>query len=151
MKTVDTVQALTQGAISALGFELIDVEFQKEQTDWVLTLYIDSPDGITIDDCERVSRAVEPLLDAADPIPQSYFLSVSSPGLDRPLKKDADFARGLNKKVDVKLYAPQDKKKEFQGTLLRFDADSFTIEEQGGRERTILRKDAANVRPHIDF
>lgn len=151
MKTVDTVQALTQGAISALGFELIDIEFQKEQTDWVLTLYIDSPNGITIDDCERVSRAVEPLLDEADPIPQAYFLSVSSPGLDRPLKKDRDFERALGKAVDVKLYAPQDKKKEFSGALLRFDAESFTIGEPNGKERTILRKDAANVRPHIDF
>jgi len=150
LKTADTVQALTQGAISALGFELIDVEFLKEQADWVLTLYIDSPNGITIDDCERVSRAVEPLLDAADPIPQFYFLSVSSPGLDRPLKKDRDFERALNKKVDVKLYAPQDKKKEFSGTLVRFDADSFTIA-QADKERRILRKDAANVRPHIDF
>lgn len=151
MKTVDTVQALTQGAISALGFELIDVEFQKEQTDWVLTLYIDSPNGIMIDDCERVSRAVEPLLDEADPIPQSYFLSVSSPGLDRPLKKDRDFERALGKAVDVRLYAPQEKKKEFGGTLLRFDAESFVIAEPNGKERTILRKDAANVRPHIDF
>ncbi|HWR23689.1 MAG TPA: ribosome maturation factor RimP [Feifaniaceae bacterium] len=150
MKTVDVVQALVQDAVSNLGYELIDVEFQKEQTDWVLTLYIDKPDGVTVDDCERVSRAVEPLLDEADPISQSYFLSVSSPGLDRPLKKERDFERSLNKDIVVKLYAPQDKKKEFTGTLLRFDAESLTIAENG-RERTILRKDAANIRPHIVF
>ncbi len=151
MKTVDVVQALVQGAVSDLGYELIDVEFQKEQTDWILTLYIDKPNGVTVDDCERVSRAVEPLLDEADPISQSYFLSVSSPGLDRPLKKERDFERNLNKDIIVKLYAPQDKKKEFIGTLLRFDADSFTIAEKNGKERTILRKDAANIRPHIVF
>ncbi len=151
MKTVDVVQALVQSTVSELGYELIDVEFQKEQTDWILTLYIDSPNGVTVDDCEQVSRAVEPLLDEADPITQSYFLSVSSPGIDRPLKKERDFERSLNKEIVVKLYAPQDKKKEFIGTLLRFDADAFTIVEKNGKERTILKKDAASVRPHIVF
>ncbi len=151
MKTVDVVQALVQSTVSELGYELIDVEFQKEQTDWILTLYIDSPNGVTVDDCEQVSRAVEPLLDEADPITQSYFLSVSSPGIDRPLKKERDFERSLNKEIAVKLYAPQDKKKEFIGTLLRFDADTFTIAEKNGKERTILKKDAASVRPHIVF
>ena len=151
MKTVDVVQALVQSTVSELGYELIDVEFQKEQTDWILTLYIDSPNGVTVDDCEQVSRAVEPLLDDADPITQSYFLSVSSPGIDRPLKKERDFERSLNKEIVVKLYAPQDKKKEFIGTLLRFDADAFTIAEKNGKERTILKKDAASVRPHIVF
>ena len=151
MKTVDVVQALVQSTVSELGYELIDVEFQKEQTDWILTLYIDSPNGVTVDDCEQVSRAVEPLLDEADPITQSYFLSVSSPGIDRPLKKERDFERSLNKEIVVKLYAPQDKKKEFIGTLLRFDADAFTIAEKNGKERTILKKDAASVRPHIVF
>ncbi len=106
MKTVEVVQALVQGTVSELGCELIDVEFQKEQTDWVLTIYIDSPGGVLIDDCERVSRAVEPILDEADPIAQSYFLSVSSPGLDRPLKKDRDFERNMGKDIVVKLYAP---------------------------------------------
>lgn len=151
MKTVDVVQALVQSTVSELGYELIDVEFQKEQTDWILTLYIDSPNGVTVDDCEQVSRAVEPLLDETDPITQSYFLSVSSPGIDRPLKKERDFERSLNKEIAVKLYAPQDKKKEFIGTLLRFDADTFTIAEKNGKERTILKKDAASVRPHIVF
>ncbi|MEL7602561.1 MAG: ribosome maturation factor RimP [Bacillota bacterium] len=151
MKTVEVVQALVQGTVSELGFELIDVEFQKEQTDWVLTIYIDSPGGVLIDDCERVSRAVEPILDEVDPIAQSYFLSVSSPGLDRPLKKDRDFERNMGKDIVVKLYAPVEKKKEFIGSLTGFDAQSFTIACRDGKARSFLRKDAASVKPHIVF
>ena len=110
----------------------------------MLTLYIDAPDGVSLDDCERVSRAVDPILDEADPIPDAYYLSVSSIGIDRPLRKDKDFARNVNKK------------KEFVGTLVSFDADSFTIALLGkggaaGSEMRIARKDAALVRPHIDF
>ncbi len=151
MKTADIVHALVQGTVSDMGYELIDVEFQKEQTDWVLTLYIDSVNGVTIDDCERVSRAVEPVLDEADPIVQSYFLSVSSPGLDRPLKKDRDFERSIGKELTVKLYAPLEKKKEFTGTLKSFDGEAFTLDCKDGKERTFLRKDAANIRPYITF
>lgn len=156
MKITETVDQAVRATVEALGFELDEVEYQKEQGNWVLTLYIDAPEGVTLDDCERVSHAVDPILDEADPIPDAYYLSVSSIGLDRPLKKDRDFARNVGNKLDVKLYAPVNKKKEFLGTLVSFDADSFTIAlvEKGGaagNEMTIARKDAALVRPHIDF
>lgn len=156
MKITETVDQAVRATVEALGFELDEVEYQKEQGNWVLTLYIDAPEGVTLDDCERVSHAVDPILDEADPIPDAYYLSVSSIGLDRPLKKDRDFARNIGNKLDVKLYAPVNKKKEFLGTLVSFDADSFTIAlvEKGGaagNEMTIARKDAALVRPHIDF
>ena len=156
MKITEAVDQAVRATVEALGFELDEVEYQKEQGNWVLTLYIDAPGGVTLDDCERVSRAVDPILDEADPIPDAYYLSVSSIGLDRPLKKDRDFARNVGNKLDVKLYAPVNKKKEFLGTLVSFDADSFTIAlvEKGGaagNEMTIARKDAALVRPHIDF
>ncbi len=156
MKITETVDQAVRATVEALGFELDEVEYQKEQGNWVLTLYIDAPEGVTLDDCERVSHAVDPILDEADPIPDAYYLSVSSIGLDRPLKKDRDFARNVGNKLDVKLYAPVNKKKEFLGTLVSFDADSFTIAlvEKGGAagsEMTIARKDAALVRPHIDF
>lgn len=156
MKITEAVDQAVRATIEALGFELDEVEYQKEQGNWVLTLYIDAPEGVTLDDCERVSHAVDPILDEADPIPDAYYLSVSSIGLDRPLKKDRDFARNIGNKLDVKLYAPVNKKKEFLGTLVSFDADSFTIAlvEKGGAagsEMTIARKDAALVRPHIDF
>ena len=156
MKITEAVDQAVRATVEALGFELDEVEYQKEQGNWVLTLYIDAPEGVTLDDCERVSHAVDPILDEADPIPDAYYLSVSSIGLDRPLKKDRDFARNVGNKLDVKLYAPVNKKKEFLGTLVSFDADSFTIAlvEKGGAtgsEMTIARKDAALVRPHIDF
>ena len=156
MKITEVVDQAVRATVEALGFELDEVEYQKEQGNWVLTLYIDAPGGVTLDDCERVSHAVDPILDEADPIPDAYYLSVSSIGLDRPLKKDRDFARNIGNKLDVKLYAPVNKKKEFLGTLVSFDADSFTIAlvEKGGAtgsEMTIARKDAALVRPHIDF
>ena len=156
MKITEVVDQAVRATVEALGFELDEVEYQKEQGNWVLTLYIDAPGGVTLDDCERVSHAVDPILDEADPIPDAYYLSVSSIGLDRPLKKDRDFARNVGNKLDVKLYAPVNKKKEFLGTLVSFDADFFTIAlvEKGGaagNEMTIARKDAALVRPHIDF
>ncbi len=156
MKITEVVDQAVRATVEALGFELDEVEYQKEQGNWVLTLYIDAPGGVTLDDCERVSHAVDPILDEADPIPDAYYLSVSSIGLDRPLKKDRDFARNVGNKLDVKLYAPVNKKKEFLGTLVSFDADSFTIAlvEKGGAtgsEMTIARKNAALVRPHIDF
>ena len=156
MKITEAVDQAVRATVEALGFELDEVEYQKEQGNWVLTLYIDAPEGVTLDDCERVSHAVDPILDEADPIPDAYYLSVSSIGLDRPLKKDRDFARNVGNKLDVKLYAPVNKKKEFLGTLVSFDADFFTIalvEKDGaaGNEMTIARKDAALVRPHIDF
>ena len=156
MKITEAVDQAVRATVEALGFEQDEVEYQKEQGNWVLTLYIDAPEGVTLDDCERVSHAVDPILDEADPIPDAYYLSVSSIGLDRPLKKDRDFARNIGNKLDVKLYAPVNKKKEFLGTLVSFDADSFTIAlvEKGGAagsKMTIARKDAALVRPHIDF
>ena len=150
MKTTQRVEELVKGVVEALGFELCDVEFQKEYGSWVLTLYIDRPEGVTIDDCERVSKAVDPVLDEADPIEQAYVLSVSSLGLDRPLKKDADFVRNLGKRVEVKLYSPLDGKKEFVGELVRFDEASVTILLDGA-ERIIERKSIALARPELVF
>ncbi|MDO4543020.1 MAG: ribosome maturation factor RimP [Clostridia bacterium] len=151
MKTTDICEQLCKAKVEELGFELCDVEFVKEYGDWVLTLYIDKEGGVNIDDCELVSRAVEPILDENDPIEQAYFLSVSSLGLDRPLKKAADYQRNLNKALQVKLYAPQNGKKEFIGNLVDFDETSFTIETDKGERLTINKKDAALVRPHIVF
>ncbi len=156
MKITEAVDSAVRATVEALGYVLDEIEYQKEQGNWVLTLYIDAPAGVTLDDCERVSRAVDPILDEADPIPEAYYLSVSSIGIDRPLKKDKDFARNVGNKVDVKLYAAVNRKKEFTGTLLSFDGEAFTIALMGkggagGGEMTILRKDAALVRPHIDF
>lgn len=92
MKTTETVDALLRPMVEEMGYVLDEVEYQKEQGNWVLTLYLERQDGTSVDmdDCERVSRAVDPVLDEADPIKEAYYLSVSSIGLDRPLKKDRD-------------------------------------------------------------
>lgn len=150
MKLSDNVFELVEPAVNALGYELYDVEFAKEYDNWVLTIYIDGPDGISLDDCERVSTALDPLLDEADPIKQAYYLSVSSIGIDRPLKKDKDFARNIGKMLDIKLYAPVDGKKEFCARLDSFDESNFTVI-INGKSITIARRAAAMLRPHIDF
>jgi len=149
-KTTEKVDELTRASIEGLGYELVDIEFIKEQGEWVLTFYIDKDGGVTIDDCERVSRLVDPLLDEGDPIEQKYFLSVSSLGLDRPLKKTRDFERNLGKEVEVKLYAPLNGKKEYIGMLTAFDEIGFEIEEKTGIIR-FENKAVALVRPHLVF
>ncbi len=151
MKLTQTVAGIITGCIEEMGFELYEVDYVREFGQMNLVVTIDAPGGVKIEDCERVSRAIEPLIDAADPIPEAYYLIVSSVGLDHPVKKDRDFARNLNQTLEVKLYAPMDKKKEFKGTLVSYDAESFTLGLEGGRELRILRKDAALVRPWIDF
>ena len=150
MNTAQKVEQLLKQPVAELGYELCDVEFIKEYGDWVLTLYIDKEGGVNIDDCERVSRAVDPLLDEADPIEQAYMLSVSSLGLDRPLKKDADYARNLGKRVEFKLFAPKDGKKEFTGELIRFDDASVTVKLESC-ELTLERKAIALARPELIF
>lgn len=117
MKTTEIVDSLVRGKIAEMGYELDEVEYVKEYGNMVLTLYIDSENGVTIDDCEKVSRAIDPILDENDPIEEAYYLSVSSIGIDRPLKKDKDFERNMGKKLQVKLYAPINKKKSFSASL----------------------------------
>ena len=150
MNTAQKVEQLLKQPIEVLGFELCDVEFIKEYGDWVLTLYIDKEGGVNIDDCERVSRAVDPLLDAADPVEQAYMLSVSSLGLDRPLKKDADYARNIGKRIEFKLFAPKDGKKEFTGELVSFDEGSVVVR-LGSGDLTLERKAIALARPELKF
>lgn len=151
MKITQTVRELLEPTVNELGYRLYDVDFQKEIEGYVLTLYIEGETPITLDDCEKVSRAVDPILDEADPIVQPYYLSVSSVGLDRPLKTEEDFRRNMGKKIDVKLYAPINKKKQYTGTLCAYDAESFTIETDKGESLTLAKKSVASAKPHIDF
>ena len=155
MKVTERVSELVSGKIAELGFELYDVEFNKEYGSWELLITIDRPEGVTLDDCETVSRAIEPILDEADPIEPAYLLTVSSVGIDRPLKLDKDFDRNLDAMIDVKLYsAPADKilggKKSFTAKLVAHDAETFTVD-AGKGVAVIPKKSAALLRPHIDF
>lgn len=151
MKTTEICEALCKEKIESMGFELCDVEYQKEYGDWVLTFYIDKPEGVTIDECEAVSRAIEPILDEKDPIETEYVLSVSSLGIDRPLKKARDFERAMGTELEIKLYAPLSGKKQWIGTLTAFDENSFTVETESKETLVIKKKDCALVRPNIRF
>ena len=151
MKTTGICENLCKAKIESMGFELCDVEYQKEYGDWVLTFYIDKPDGVTIDECEAVSRAIESILDEKDPIDGEYVLSVSSLGLDRPLKKTRDYERAMGKELEIRLYAPLSGKKQLVGTLTAFDEDGFTVVTESNQTLTIRRKDCALVRPNIRF
>lgn len=118
MSVADTVKELAQPIVEGLGIELIDVEFVKEGSSKVLRLYIDKKGGVGLDDCETVSRAVEPVIDEKDPIGTPYNFEVSSPGLDRPLKTDRDFERYEGEAVEVSLYAAREGVKKFTGILV---------------------------------
>lgn len=142
---------LIMPVIEANNFELVDVEFVKEGSSWYLRLYVDKEGGITIEDCELVSRAMSEILDKEDYIEEAYILEVSSPGLGRPLKKDKDFVRSMGEEVEIKLYKPVDKQKEFVGLLKDFDKTSVTIEQESGEEKTFNRTDIALIRLTFDF
>ena len=129
----------------------MDVEYVKEGSQWYLRVYIDKPGGITIDDCEVVSREFSEILDAQDYIEDSYIFEVSSPGLGRPLKKEKDFQRNLGKEVEIRTYRMVDKQKEFRGILKQYDSDTVTIEQEDGTERVFAKKDMALIRQAFDF
>ena len=132
------------------NFELVDVEYVKEAGTWYLRAYIDKPEGVNILDCENVSRALSEALDKADFIPDAYILEVSSPGLGRTLKKDKHLQKSIGEEVEIKLFKPIDKCKEFSGILESFDADTVTITEEG-TPRTFARADVALIRLALDF
>lgn len=139
-------EALIMPIVEANGFELVDVEWVKEGANWYLRAYIDKENGITVDDCEVVSRALSDLLDVEDFISENYILEVSSPGLDRPLKKDKDFARSIGKDVEVKLFKAINREKEFVGILTAYDADTVTLEMEDETEMQFKRSEIARIR-----
>ena len=118
--------------VEATGYELTDLTFEKGGKDWYLVLYIDSAAGISLDDCENVSRKVSEFLDEKDPIEQSYILEVSSPGVDRPLKKDRHFQQCIDQKIAIHLFAPLNGKKDFQGLLKAYSPETLSLEIETG-------------------
>lgn len=132
-------------------FELVDVEYVKEAGNWYLRAYIDKEGGITVDDCETISRILSDWLDRSDFIEESYILEVSSPGLGRPLKKEKDFARSLGDEVELRLYRPRNRQKDFAGILKAYDRDTVTIETEEGTDEVFARADIALIRLALDF
>ena len=144
-------EELLQPIIDAHGFELVDVEYVKEAGTWYLRAYIDKPGGISVDDCEVVSRAFSDVLDEKDYIEDSYIFEVSSPGLGRPLKKEKDFARSIGEEVEIRTYRSIDRQKEFIGFLKEYDKDTVTIEYDDETTQVFERSDIALIRLALDF
>ena len=150
MKITKQVWQFAEPLVKEQGCELWDVEYVREGGEWFLRLYIDKDGGVDIDDCEAVSRAVDPVLDEKDPIPESYRFEVCSAGLERVLKRPSDFERFLGEPVLVKLYRPKDGRKEFPGVLKGYKDGDVTIS-AGGQEITFEKAEVALVRLRVEF
>ena len=135
--------------VEEYGFELVDVEYVKEGSNWYLRAYIDKPGGIGVN--EAVSRRLSDILDEKDYIEDSYILEVSSPGLGRPLKKEKDFRRSLGEEVEIRTYRMIDRQKEFTGILKDYDETTVTIEMEDETEKTFEKSEIALIRLAFDF
>lgn len=153
-RVTDIVEKMALPILHEAGLELVDVEYKKEGSNWFLRVYIDKPGGVDIDDCSRVSEHLSDELDAVDPVPTAYFLEVSSPGAERPLKKPSDFEKTLGQYVHVNLYEPISGQKNFEGMLTAFEQDTLEIEyDRKGVKQTVqvpLNK-VASARLAIQF
>lgn len=127
-KVTEVVEELVAPIVMELGLDLVDVEYLKEGKNWFLRVYIDKDKGVDIEECGLVSERLSEKLDEMDPIPHNYFLEVSSPGAERPLKKEKDYEKAIGKNVYVKTYEPYDGEKTFEGILKDFDGSTVAIE-----------------------
>lgn len=144
-------EAILLPIVEEYGFELVDVEYVKEGGTWYLRAYIDKPGGITVNDCEAVSRRLSDILDEQDYIEDSYVMEISSPGLGKPLKKEKDFKRNLGGEVEVRTYRMIDKRKEFTGILKAYDNGTVTIQLEDETLKTFEKGDIALIRLAFDF
>lgn len=144
-KITDTVFKLAQPVVEEEGCSLWDVEYIREAGTWYLRVYIDKDGGVSIDDCERISRRLDPMLDEADPIPESYVFEVGSAGAERELKRPGDFEQFMGSKVEVRLYQPLEGSKSFVGVLSGYDKGDVTIN-IAGEEKHFDSQKVAQVR-----
>ncbi|MCD7768617.1 MAG: ribosome maturation factor RimP [Oscillospiraceae bacterium] len=145
-----TVWDLALPVVEQAGLELWDVEYVTEAGQKYLRVYLDGPEGVTLDDCETVSRALDPILDEKDPVPDSYIFEVSSAGCERSLKRPSDFQRFLGSKVEVRLYSAVDGSKLWVGSLTAYE-DGDVIVTAGGQEHRFTEKQIANVRLRMEM
>ena len=158
-KIKEIIEDIAAGFMEESGLELYNVEFVKEGRDWFLRVYIDKlseeeEEHVSTDDCEKVSRFLSDELDRLDPIEQNYYLEVSSPGAERPLKKEKDYERALNSYINVSLYQQLDGKKVYEGTMTALSKDELTLEYMDKTRKktiTIPRKQIAKARLAIKF
>lgn len=148
--TAALVEKITAPVIEELGYDLVDVEYIKEGDRYILRFFIDKPGGINHDDCELVSKELDVLLDEKDPILHTYYMEVSSPGLERPLNKNSDFIRYKGYMIRVTTYVPIEGKKKIIGKLLGLEEDNVVLECKDSI-RSIPLKQMASARLHIDL
>lgn len=156
MSTVDKVTEIATPLAEELGYELVDVEYVKEGKNWFLRMYIDKPDGVDLDDCTAFSEKMSEVLDSKepDPIPHAYYLEVSSPGAEKPLKKEADFQNAIGEYIHVSLYQQIDSQNTFEGTLKELTDEDLTLEiriKTRKKELIIPRSNIAKARLAIQF
>lgn len=149
-KVIDVVAQLAAPIVEAQGCELWDVEYVREAGEWYLRVYIDKEGGVSINDCEAVSRPLSDALDEADPIEGSYTFEVSSAGADRPLKKPEHFVQMMGREVEVRLYRAVDGQKAVVGALAGYDGGDVTITTPAG-EKVFPKADVAQVRLYVTF
>lgn len=145
--TIKIAEPITQ----SLNMDLVDVEYIKEGPNMYLRLYIDKDGGVNLDDCQSVSQRLSEILDEKDPISENYFLEVSSPGIDRPLKNDKDLKRSIGKDVEISLYKTIDGKKKLTGKLLNFDDENIYIEDEDSKEKAIERRVMSKINLAVNF
>lgn len=148
---INKIREHCEPIIEELGYDLVDLEYVKENNENYLKFYIGKPEGITIDDCQRVSEVVGDKLDELDPIKESYFLEVSSPGLDRPLKTDKDLKRNLGKEIEISLYKSLEGKKKYVGELIGFTDSNIKIMMDNSEEKEIERDIISNIKLSLKF
>lgn len=150
-KTEQLVFEIAEKLALPLGFEIAHVEYKKEGSEYFLRVFIDTDEGyISIDDCEKVSRALSDELDKSDPIKEAYYLEVCSPGIDRTLRRDKEFIRFLGSEVDVKLFAPVDGVKEFSGVLASYESPIAKIK-ASDKEYSVNKDDAVYIKLAVKF
>ena len=146
----EKVESLVETTINNLGYELYDVEYAKEGKDYFLRIFIDKSEGIDLNDCEKVNNSINDLLDKADYIKEQYFLEVSSPGIERILKKDKHLQANIGNLVEVKLFKPIEKQKVIQGILKNFNKETLTIE-ANDKNIEIKRKNISIIKTVYDW
>ena len=149
-KITEKVAALAEPVVREEGCSLWDVEYIREAGSWYLRLYIDKEGGVSIDDCERISRRMDPILDEADPIPDSYVFEVGSAGAERQLKRPEDFEQFMGSEVELKLYQPRDGKKLYVGSLAAYDNGDVSLK-VGKEEIRFAKAQIAQVKLHVTF
>ncbi len=147
-KLTERIEEIARPHVEAEGCSLWDVEYVREAGTWYLRLYIDKEGGVSIDDCERISRRLDPVLDEEDPISESYVFEVGSAGADRELRRPGDFEQFMGSEVDVKLYQPVDGGKLFTGRLTGWEDGTVSIE-CGKQSRSFEKTQVAQVRLHV--